>query len=97
MVRGWRSPIKKILRAVLMVWMCSGLDPQDEGAAYRNVIGIPGGKANAELWPLIEAANTHGAFQKSLGVHRILVRKIWFSNPLPPEKGPQMRQNCTNQ
>mmetsp|Transcript_125383 Transcript_125383/g.297676 ORF Transcript_125383/g.297676 Transcript_125383/m.297676 type:complete len:354 (+) Transcript_125383:52-1113(+) len=33
------------------------LDPQDVGAEYRNVIGLPGGMDNAELWPLIEAAN----------------------------------------
>lgn len=36
------------------------LDPQDTGAEYRNVIGLPGGIDNAELWPVIEAANTHG-------------------------------------
>ena len=33
--------------------------------------------------------------QKRLGVHKILVRKIWL-NP-PPPKGPKMRKNCTNQ
>ena len=33
--------------------------------------------------------------QKSLGVHKILVRKIWF--PPPPRKGPKMRKNCRNQ
>lgn len=36
------------------------LDPQDTGAEYRNVIGLPGGMDNAELWPIIEAANVHG-------------------------------------
>lgn len=36
------------------------LDPQDMGAEYRNVIGLPGGMDNEELWPMIEAANTHG-------------------------------------
>lgn len=36
------------------------LDPQDRGAEYRNVIGLPGGMDNQELWPIIEAANTHG-------------------------------------
>jgi len=36
------------------------LDPQDAGAEYRNVIGLPGGMDNAELWPLIEAENTYG-------------------------------------
>ena len=34
--------------------------------------------------------------QKSLGVHKTLVRKIW-SHPPPPRKGPKMRKNCTNQ
>ena len=29
--------------------------------------------------------------QKSLGVHKILVCKLWF-NP-PPRKGPEMREN----
>eukprot|EP00929_Paragymnodinium_shiwhaense_P025190 TRINITY_DN15297_c0_g1_i3.p1 TRINITY_DN15297_c0_g1~~TRINITY_DN15297_c0_g1_i3.p1 ORF type:complete len:285 (+),score=39.19 TRINITY_DN15297_c0_g1_i3:412-1266(+) len=38
----------------------SRLDPQDAGPEYRNVIGIPGGMDNAELWPEIEAANTYG-------------------------------------
>ena len=36
-----------------------------------------------------------GEIQKSLGVHKILVRKIWFYPP--PRKGPKMRKNCTNQ
>jgi len=36
------------------------LDPQDMGAEYRNVIGLPGGMDNQELWPLIEAANIYG-------------------------------------
>mmetsp|Transcript_77105 Transcript_77105/g.156975 ORF Transcript_77105/g.156975 Transcript_77105/m.156975 type:complete len:352 (+) Transcript_77105:34-1089(+) len=36
------------------------LDPQDRGAEYWNVIGLPGGMDNQELWPIIEAANTHG-------------------------------------
>eukprot|EP00927_Polykrikos_kofoidii_P054513 TRINITY_DN48925_c0_g1_i1.p1 TRINITY_DN48925_c0_g1~~TRINITY_DN48925_c0_g1_i1.p1 ORF type:complete len:354 (+),score=41.01 TRINITY_DN48925_c0_g1_i1:156-1217(+) len=35
------------------------LDPSDKGPEYRNVIGLPGGKGNGELWPLIEAANVH--------------------------------------
>jgi hypothetical protein len=35
------------------------LDPQDAGAEYRNVIGLPGGKRNAELWPIVEKANVH--------------------------------------
>ena len=30
-----------------------------------------------------------GFYQKSLGVHKILVRKIWFPPPPPPEKGPK--------
>jgi len=34
-------------------------DPQDTGAAYRNVIGLPGGMDSA-LWPFVTAANTHG-------------------------------------
>ena len=34
--------------------------------------------------------------QKSLGVPKILVRKIWFYSP-PPRKGPKMRKNYTNQ
>mmetsp|Transcript_64361 Transcript_64361/g.119646 ORF Transcript_64361/g.119646 Transcript_64361/m.119646 type:complete len:394 (-) Transcript_64361:140-1321(-) len=33
-------------------------DPQDQGTEYRNVIGFPGGMQNAELWPIIQAANT---------------------------------------
>jgi len=37
------------------------LDPQDEGPEYRNVIGLPGGKSNADWWPVIEAVNAaHG-------------------------------------
>ncbi|OLP81019.1 hypothetical protein AK812_SmicGene38501 [Symbiodinium microadriaticum] len=36
------------------------LDPQDVGASYRNVIGLPGGMDNSELWPLFEEANTYG-------------------------------------
>ncbi|CAK9050572.1 unnamed protein product [Durusdinium trenchii] len=36
------------------------LDPQDVGAEYRNVIGLPGGMDNQELWPLIEAGNAYG-------------------------------------
>mmetsp|Transcript_5570 Transcript_5570/g.8933 ORF Transcript_5570/g.8933 Transcript_5570/m.8933 type:complete len:241 (-) Transcript_5570:82-804(-) len=36
------------------------LDPQDMGAEYRNVIGLPGGMDNAELWPIFVAANVHG-------------------------------------
>lgn len=36
------------------------LDPQDVGASYRNVIGLPGGMENSELWPLFEEANTYG-------------------------------------
>lgn len=36
------------------------LDPNDMGAEYRNVIGLPGGMDNQELWPIIEAANSHG-------------------------------------
>mmetsp|Transcript_30686 Transcript_30686/g.57441 ORF Transcript_30686/g.57441 Transcript_30686/m.57441 type:complete len:333 (+) Transcript_30686:103-1101(+) len=36
------------------------LDPQDVGAEYRNVIGLPGGMDNAELWPIVEAANVYG-------------------------------------
>lgn len=35
------------------------LDPQDMGAEYRNVIGLPGGMDNAELWPIFAAANIH--------------------------------------
>lgn len=35
------------------------LDPQDAGPEYRNVIGLPGGKANTEWWPVIEAANIY--------------------------------------
>ena len=31
---------------------------------------------------------------ESLGVHKILVRKIWF---YPPPKRAKMRKNCTNQ
>merc|ERR1712216_82307 len=31
----------------------------DAGKEYRNVIGLPGGMGNKELWPLFEAANTH--------------------------------------
>ena len=31
-------------------------------------------------------------FKKSLGVHKILVRKIWFYAPF--RKGPNMRKNC---
>ena len=33
---------------------------------------------------------------ESLGVRKILVRKIWF-NPPPPRKVPKTRKNCTNQ
>lgn len=33
------------------------LDPQDEGAAYRPNIGIPGG-VNGVLYPLLVASNT---------------------------------------
>ena len=33
-------------------------------------------------------------FQKSLGVQKILVNKIWFN---PPRRGPKTRKNCTNQ
>jgi hypothetical protein len=36
------------------------LDPQDTGAEYRNVIGLPGGMDNAELWPIFVSANVHG-------------------------------------
>lgn len=36
------------------------LDPQDAGKEYRNVLGLPGGMDNGELWPLFEAANLHG-------------------------------------
>eukprot|EP00928_Gymnodinium_smaydae_P018642 TRINITY_DN17101_c0_g1_i1.p1 TRINITY_DN17101_c0_g1~~TRINITY_DN17101_c0_g1_i1.p1 ORF type:complete len:352 (+),score=38.41 TRINITY_DN17101_c0_g1_i1:58-1113(+) len=36
------------------------LDPQDMGAEYRNVIGLPGGMSNADWWPLFEAANVYG-------------------------------------
>ncbi|CAE7774005.1 unnamed protein product [Symbiodinium pilosum] len=36
------------------------LDPQDVGAEYRNVIGLPGGMDNSELWPLFEEANVYG-------------------------------------
>ena len=35
-------------------------------------------------------------YQNGLGVHKIFVRKIWFTPP-PPEKGPKMRKHCTNQ
>ena len=34
--------------------------------------------------------------QKSLGVHKILVRKIWFYHPHPPPKMAQNDENCTN-
>lgn len=44
------------------------LDPQDAGAEYRNAIGLPGGMDNAELWPIIEAANVHGmSLERGLG------------------------------
>ena len=33
--------------------------------------------------------------QKSLGVHKNLICKIWLYPP--PPKGPTMRNNCTNQ
>lgn len=35
------------------------LDPQDQGPAYRNVIGIPGG-VNSPLFPIIQEANKYG-------------------------------------
>lgn len=35
------------------------LDPQDFGPMYRNNIGLPGGMANEEWFPLIQAANTY--------------------------------------
>ncbi|CAK0834366.1 unnamed protein product [Prorocentrum cordatum] len=35
------------------------LDPQDMGAEYRNVIGLPGGMDNIEWWPLFQAANIY--------------------------------------
>lgn len=35
------------------------LDPQDMGAEYRNMIGIPGGMDNSELWPIIQETNTY--------------------------------------
>jgi len=35
-------------------------DPGDVGSEYRNVIGLPGGMSNAELWPLFQAANVYG-------------------------------------
>lgn len=35
------------------------LDPQDTGAEYRNVIGLPGGMDNIEWWPLFQAANIY--------------------------------------
>jgi len=36
------------------------LDPQDMGAEYRNVIGLPGGMGNVHWWPIIRAANKYG-------------------------------------
>ncbi|KAG2491069.1 hypothetical protein HYH03_010514 [Edaphochlamys debaryana] len=35
------------------------LDPQDAGAAYRNVIGLPGG-VRSPLFPIIQEANVNG-------------------------------------
>jgi peptide methionine sulfoxide reductase MsrA len=35
------------------------LDPQDMGAEYRNVIGLPGGMDNKAWWPIFEAANVY--------------------------------------
>jgi peptide methionine sulfoxide reductase MsrA len=35
------------------------LDPLDEGAEYRNVIGLPGGTDNADWWVAVEEANAH--------------------------------------
>ena len=43
------------------------------------------------LDPILQAFS-----QRSLGVHKILVRKNRVSSP-PPEKGPKFGKNCTNQ
>eukprot|EP00931_Biecheleriopsis_adriatica_P062611 TRINITY_DN37778_c0_g1_i3.p1 TRINITY_DN37778_c0_g1~~TRINITY_DN37778_c0_g1_i3.p1 ORF type:complete len:358 (-),score=50.25 TRINITY_DN37778_c0_g1_i3:157-1230(-) len=44
------------------------LDPQDMGAEYRNVIGLPGGMDNSELWPIFEAANVYSMqFARGVG------------------------------
>ena len=37
---------------------CSRKDPGDRGAAYRNVLGLPGGKAG-KLWHLVNPQNVH--------------------------------------
>lgn len=36
------------------------LDPADEGAEYRNVIGLPGGMDNGAWFAIVQAANVYG-------------------------------------